>query len=219
MNLKEGRERPPIFLAPSARALGTGRLGTALTRVEAAHWRAETMAAGPERPRQHSLLKRTRNDGRKWQEEWQRKHGKRTRRGRTKEAAPGGRRRGQALRPRERQKPAQIKKRRRKNRTAKTAADQTSEKPGADLLENAAEVVVSTQCEELARGLMKAAKEGNASCAKMLVELTEKVRIQKGANAKKGRSAANLLASEAEWTGVEEAGSQAGSSANEAMTQ
>lgn len=102
---------------------------------------------------------------------------------------------------------------------AKTAADQTSEKPGADLLENAAEVVVSTQCEELARGLMKAAKEGNASCAKMLVELTEKVRIQKGANAKKGRSAANLLASEAEWTGVEEAGSQAGSSANEAMTQ
>ena len=85
---------------------------------------------------------------------------------------------------------------------AKITADQNPEKPGADLLENAAEAVVSKRCEELAIGLMDAAKSGNASCAKMLVTLTERVRIQKTSKRGNGRSAANLLLSEPDWLKV-----------------
>jgi hypothetical protein len=102
----------------------------------------------------------------------------------------------------------------------KTDADLASAKPGAGLLEDAADAVVKKQCEALAKGLMKAAIKGNASCAKMLVTLTEKVRTQKEvAKEGQGRSAANLLASEPEWQGAQEADSEVGSGANETETK
>jgi predicted methyltransferase MtxX (methanogen marker protein 4) len=103
-----------------------------------------------------------------------------------------------------------------KKAKAKKTSDRKSAKPGADLLENAADAVVKDQCEKLAQGLADAAKKGNASCAKMLVTLAERVRIQKeAAKARIGRSAANLLSSEPDWPGVPEADSQAGSGAKE----
>ena len=103
-----------------------------------------------------------------------------------------------------------------KKPTAKAAADQATAKPGADLLEAAADAVVKERCNELAHGLAEAAKKGNASCAKMLLGLAERVRTQKeGADAKEGRSAANLLASEPDWPGAQGSNSQSGSGAAE----
>jgi len=108
------------------------------------------------------------------------------------------------------------KKAEKKKPNAKAAADKATAKPGADLLEAAADAVVKERCKELADGLAEAAKKGNASCAKMLLGLAERVRTQKeGADAKEGRSAANLLASEPDWPGAQESNSQSGSGAAE----
>jgi hypothetical protein len=107
-----------------------------------------------------------------------------------------------------------------KKDAAKKTSRRKSAKPGAELLEVAADAVVKEQCTELANGLAAAARKGNASCAKMLVTLAERIRIQKeGANAKETRSAANLLASEPDWREVPEGNSQADCCANNTATE
>jgi hypothetical protein len=103
---------------------------------------------------------------------------------------------------------------------AKAAAGETLEEPGAGLLEDAADTVVASRCTELANALMDAAVKGNASCAKVLVTLTERVRIQKKAGkGTKGPSAAQLAASEPDWLEAPEAGSEAGGGGREAKAQ
>jgi hypothetical protein len=211
MKLREGRERLPIFLGPSARALGFG------AAYPADRWKYGGRSG--ENPRLNSLFcergamagngrEMARKTGIKNQERSNK--ASETRRAAAKSGTPST-----SKKETNTGKEAEEKKAR-----GKEASGRRSAKPGADLLEDAADAVVSNQCQQLAKALMNAAKKGNASCAKVLVTLTEKVRIQKeGANKKKGRSAANLLASEPDWPGVLETDSQAGSGAIETKTQ